>query len=75
MSPVRDFREDWPMMNIHGPLRVPVTKYLPQLTTNCSDDERFALCMSLFPECFVLSLVPSLESVPRCVSEIQNVLV
>ncbi|XP_038052119.1 uncharacterized protein LOC119724891 [Patiria miniata] len=28
-----------------------ITEYLPQLTTNCTESERLALCMSFFPEC------------------------
>ncbi|XP_038052116.1 uncharacterized protein LOC119724889 isoform X2 [Patiria miniata] len=28
-----------------------INEYLPQLTTNCTDSERLALCMAFFPEC------------------------
>ncbi|XP_038077281.1 uncharacterized protein LOC119745130 [Patiria miniata] len=28
-----------------------INEYLSQLTTNCTDSERLALCMALFPEC------------------------
>ncbi|XP_022083511.1 uncharacterized protein LOC110975370 isoform X2 [Acanthaster planci] len=28
-----------------------ITQHLPQLTVNCTDSERLALCMSFFPEC------------------------